>query len=143
MVRDSGALDINSQYAYLLLCDHFASTCVVACDPRNKPVAFVAAYLPPSKRDTIFVWQIGVDAGWRKQGLAKRLLQQLLQLPACAGVRFMEATVTSSNAASKRLFTALARELPAKLEISAGYEAHHFSAETSHEAEELFRIGPL
>jgi L-2,4-diaminobutyric acid acetyltransferase len=143
MVRDSGALDVNSPYAYLLLCDHFADTCVVACDEQNQPIAFVTAYSPPQRPNTVFVWQIGVNADWRKQGLAKRLLHELLKLPACANVRFVEATVTPSNVASRRLFAALARDVEAELNIATGYEACQLSAEPSHEAEELFRIGPL
>lgn len=143
LVRESGALDVNSQYAYLLICDHFARTSVVACDAQNRLIAFVAAYSPPHKSDTVFVWQVGVSAAWRKQGLAKRLLHQLLQLPACKDTNFLEATVTPSNVASRRLFAALARDVQAELNISAGYEACHFSTESSHEAEELFRIGPF
>jgi L-2,4-diaminobutyric acid acetyltransferase len=142
LVRDSGVLDLNSQYAYLLLCDHFAKTCLVAIAD-NQLAGFVAAYLPPNRPATVFVWQIGIAPTMRKQGLAKRLLQQLVRLPDCADARFLEATVTPSNRASHNLFAAFARDCSTELRMEPGYLATDFAANSSHEAEDLFRIGPL
>lgn len=142
LVRDSGALDLNSQYAYLLLCDHFARTCLVA-SVNNRLAGFVSAYLPPNRPATLFVWQIGIAPTMRKQGLAKSLLQQLIRLPACEHVRFLEATVTPSNRASRNLFAAFARDNRAELHVEPAYQATDFATNSSHEAEELFRIGPL
>ena len=140
LVRDSGVLDANSPYAYLLLCDHFADTCLAAfrCD---ELVGFVTAYRPPIRPNSIFVWQIGVAATARGCGLGKRLLRNLLALPACRDVRFLEATITPSNAASWRLFESVARDLGVRLETQVGFRAEDFGS--SHEEERLLIIGPL
>ena len=97
---------------------------------------------PPSKPDVIFVWQIGVDPSARGQGLAKRLLQHLVDLPACRGVRFLETTVTASNTASRALFASIARKLDTGLKESDLFTAALFPGD-DHEAEPLLRIGPF
>lgn len=141
LVRESGTLDENSCYAYLLLCDHFRDTCLVA-ETEDKIAGFVAAYRPPTRPQSVFVWQIGVALSSRKHGLAKYLLRHLLALPATEGVRFLEATVTPPNVPSQRLFKSFADEVHAPLEIVTGFESEHFDT-PSHEEESLFRIGPI
>jgi L-2,4-diaminobutyric acid acetyltransferase len=134
-------LDLNSTYAYLLLCAHFAQSCVIARQ-EGRPVGFVSAYRPPQRYDTVFVWQVAVAASARGQGLARRMLRELLARPALRGCRYLETTVTPSNAPSTRLFRALAGELGAPLEEKPMFQEDDFGAER-HEAETLFRVGPI
>lgn len=141
LVRDSGTLDCNSAYSYLLLCKHFTETCAVAV-AKGEIVGFLTAYFPPNRADTIFVWQVGITRAMRGQGLATRLLQQLLQRDVCRGVKFMEATVSPTNHASRALFTALAKWLNAELSEVSCFSAALFPEE-NHEAENLLRIGPF
>jgi len=141
LVCDAGSLDVNSVYCYLLLCKDFAETCAVA-EAHGEILGFVTAYLPPSREHSLFVWQIGVGAAHRGQGLATRLLQELLRRKACRGIRFLEATVGPSNAASRALFTALAERLGAELSEQPCFDAALFPDE-KHEPENLIRIGPL
>lgn len=141
LVRDSGVLDENSRYCYLLLCRDFGQTCVVACRGATI-VGFVTAYRPPTHPETVFVWQIGVAEAARGQGLAKRLLRTLVSLPACIDVRFLEATVTPSNTASRRLFQSFAKSLDVPCVVAEGFTADAFGG-GDHEAEDLFRIGPF
>lgn len=136
----TGQLERNSNYAYVLLCTHFAGTCVVA-ERGGELAGFVLAYRPPSAPDELFVWQVGVAPEARGAGLGGRLLDAALALPACAGVRFLTATVSPHNAASRRLFAALARRRGVPCEIGPGYPAALFAE--AHEDEDLFRIGPL
>jgi L-2,4-diaminobutyric acid acetyltransferase len=146
-------LDPNSTYAYLLLSHHFHDTCVVA-ERRRTIVGFVSAYVPPRQQDTIFVWQVAVDATARGEGLAGRLLDELLAREACAEVSFLETTVTPSNRPSRKLFDALARRLKAACRTSVLFPPELFNGTRSrespdgepapcHEAEELLRIGPF
>lgn len=137
----SSALELNTCYAYLLLASHFSGTCVLA-ECNGQLLGFVAAYRPPTKPDVVFVWQIGVSEAARARGLGKRLLRELLRMPACEGVKYLEATVAPSNAPSTRLFVGLAREHGVACERSRGFEPSDF-ANSDHESEELFRIGPL
>ena len=140
---DAGALDVNSPYAYLLVCTHFASTSVVAEDPERHDVAgFVAAYRLPENLDVLFVWQIGVSADRRGAGLGGRLLRALLAQPGNRGVRWVEATVTPSNRASERLFHSFAQSLGVACEPTGSYPAELFPG-GDHEPEVLYRIGPL
>ncbi|WP_197525743.1 diaminobutyrate acetyltransferase [Pseudobythopirellula maris] len=147
LVRDSGVLDVNSLYAYLLLCDHFGQTCLVAERASGEPGAadglagFLTSYLPPAKPGVAFVWQVGVADWARKQGLAKRLLGRLIGLPELAETRYLETTITDSNLASRRLFTSFAEQIGASVRNDTGYTTADLGGE--HEAEKLYRIGPL
>src|SRR5690606_33625238 len=82
-------LDLNSRYAYLLLCEHFADTCALA-RAGDRVVGFVSAYRPPGRDDTLFVWQVAVDAGMRGRGLAKAMLSDVLARDALRGCRYLE-----------------------------------------------------
>ena len=140
---ETGALDVNSPYAYLLVCTHFASTSVVAEDPETQDLAgFVAAYRVPDDLDVLFVWQIGVSAQRRGAGLGGQLLRALLAQPGNRGVRWVEATVTPSNRASERLFHSFAQSLPAACVATGSYPAELFP-KGNHEPEVLYRVGPL
>jgi L-2,4-diaminobutyric acid acetyltransferase len=146
LVRDCGVLDENSCYAYLLICRDFAATSRVAISA-EKLLGFVAAYLPPERQDVLFVWQVGVASAARGRGLGKALLRAALQAPACRHVRYLEATIIPSNLGSTRLFRSIAHELQADLKVLPGFSSADFETgvnnATSHEPEELIRIGPL
>lgn len=141
LVRDSGVLDLNSVYCYLLLCKDCSETCAVA-EAKGEILGFVTAYLPPGRKDSLFIWQIGVSSALRGQGVASRLLQEILQRESCRGVRFLEATIGPSNEASHTLFAALAKRLDAGLSEQPCFDAALFPGE-SHEPENLIRIGPF
>jgi L-2,4-diaminobutyric acid acetyltransferase len=141
LVRDAGNLEPNTLYAYLLLCTHFADTCLIA-ERQGECVGFVAAYRPPTHNDAVFVWQIGVSEAARGRGLAKRMLNALVEQPGCRGVRFVEATVAPSNLPSRALFESFARAHDAPCDVSTGFAAPHFAPHV-HEAEALYRIGPF
>ena len=143
IARDSGALDLNSPYFYLILCSDFADTCLVA-ERRGALVGFLAAYRPPARKDVVFVWQIAVAAEARGSGLATELLTTLLERPGVRDVRQLEASVTPGNRASRRLFEGFARRRGAACREAPLYGAELFPAEAgSHEPEILLRIGPL
>lgn len=141
LVEESGVLDVNSSYAYLLWCRQFGSTSVVA-ELDDEIVGFVTGFRPPENPEVIFVWQVGVDASMRGRGLAKRLLRELVALPGCAGVTHMETTVTPSNAPSRALFRSFARAMEAEVKVGP-YLTEDLFPDQGHEEEELFRIGPF
>lgn len=145
LVERLGGLEPNTCYAYLLLTTHFGQTCVVAereTDDGTQLLGFVMAYRPPPHLDALFVWQVGVTAEARGLGLGKRLLRAALALPACADVRWLEATVGTSNTASQRLFSSVARDLGVGCAQAEGFIGSDFGP-LHHEDETLFRIGPL
>lgn len=141
LIESCKPLDVNSLYAYLLLCEHHAETCVIA-HSEKRVVGFVSAYRIPEREDTIFVWQVAVDASTRGTGLAKTMLRELLLRPLVRGCTHLETTVSPSNTASRRLFHALARELDAPVNETLLFAESDFGGE-NHECEMLIRIGPF
>jgi len=140
LVRASNALDLNSPYAYLLLCSDFAGTSVAA-DIDGEVVGFVGAYRPPARQSAIFVWQILVAEAGRGRGIATRMLSALLEAEGCAGVHYLEATVTPSNAPSRALFTRFARRRGVPCREQTAFAANLFPGK--HESEIRLVIGPL
>lgn len=141
MVRESAVLDVNSDYAYLLMCTHFSMTSAFAQDG-DENVGFVIAYLPPDQPEILFVWQICIRSGYRGLGLGHLLIESLLHRPGCRGVRFVEATVNPSNLASQRLFQSLAKKYSTECQTSKFFPKDLFGS-GNHEEELLFRVGPL
>jgi len=142
IVCRSGTLDENSPYAYLLVCRDFADTSVVA-EEGDALVGFVAGYTPPARPKTLFVWQVAVEPEQRGAGIASRMLCELAARLAPRGIDRMEATVTPSNVASRRLFERFAKGAEAELRTEPCFLASHFpDSPEPHEPEELLRIGP-
>lgn len=135
-------LDLNSTYAYLLLCHHFADTCVVA-RYENAVVGFISGYVLPNDPQTFFVWQVAVDPEARGARLGARMLDHLLRRePVATTARFMETTVSPSNTASRRMFQRLANEISAPIEQQMLFDRTAFGNE-EHEEEVLLKIGPF
>lgn len=139
LVRDSGGLDLNSAYAYVMMADLFPDTCAVAY-AGEKLAGFIMGYRKPREQDTLFVWQIGVDLARRGEGVGRKLLDELLAREENASVRFVEATVGPNNAASKALFLGLAARRQAGCTIDEYYPKSVFPSGEQHDAELLFRI---
>ena len=135
LARDSTTLDLNSPYSYLLWCRDFAETSIVARSDAGV-CGYVTGFARPQEPDTLFVWQVAVDADRRGQGLAGRMLGHI-----ASGFRFVEATVTPGNVASDRLFASFARERGAALARTQLMAGELFPAD--HEPEVLYRIGPF
>ena len=51
LAADSGTLDVNSQYSYLLWCRDFSATSVVGC-AGDSVITFVTGYVRPDAPDT-------------------------------------------------------------------------------------------
>lgn len=141
LVQDSGVLDANSTYAYLLVCRDFAETSAVAC-LEGELAGFVSAYAPPQQPETLFVWQIAVSSQHQRQGLALRMLKHVLLRPALRGVRQVEATIAPSNAPSRKLFRSLSSALGTEFQERPGFQPEDFGGE-AHEAEPRIVVGPI
>jgi L-2,4-diaminobutyric acid acetyltransferase len=146
LARDSGGLDLNSPYAYVLAGHHFAGTSIVA-ETAEGLAGFVYAYPPPSEPGTVFVWQVTVAADHRGRGLARQMLHAVIARARRLGSTRLTATVTPSNDASRRLFTAVAHDVGATYDEQPWIPADHFPAEAGggieHEPEQLIAIEPI
>ncbi|MFI1167843.1 diaminobutyrate acetyltransferase [Streptomyces sp. NPDC020801] len=143
LAKDSGTLDVNSSYSYLLWCRDFAATSAVARGADGEPVGFVTGYVRPDRPRTLLVWQVAVDAGQRGRGLAARLLDELAaRVAAERGLAFVETTITPGNTASERLFTSFGARHGAAVEREVLFATEQFP-DGPHDPEILYRIGPL
>jgi L-2,4-diaminobutyric acid acetyltransferase len=143
LVRDSGSLDLNSPYAYLLVCTDHAATSVVAHDDEGL-AGFVASYRPPADPTCAFVWQVAVARRVRGAGVGRRLLAATLAQPGNADARCLTATVTPDNEPSLRLFRGFADGLGVRCEERERFPVDVFPDEAGAHAPELeLRIGPL
>ncbi|KAA0160637.1 hypothetical protein FNF31_04188 [Cafeteria roenbergensis] len=140
----SGSLDDNSAYAYMVFSTHFASTCIVAEEPESgAPLGFVMGYCPPTDPEAFFCWQVGVTEAARGRGVARRMMESLCKgLADTSGVKYLEATVTPDNEASRRLFAGFGRRAGCPVKVT---EDHFPQAmfPPGHDAEGLFRVGPF
>jgi L-2,4-diaminobutyric acid acetyltransferase len=141
LVKECHPLEDNSIYAYLLLCTHFHKTCIVA-KHHDQIVGFVSAYIKPEQRNTLFIWQVAVKGDWRKHGLALKMIRHLLKRPYLRDLKYIEATVTASNRASKNLFMSIAKTYETRCETQVVFSKELFDG-NAHEDEYLFRIGPI
>lgn len=147
LVKDTGVLDLNSAYAYLLIGEHFAATSVVAelasAEGGKQIVGFISAYRPPSKDDTVFVWQVGVAQAGRGRGVATGMLFEIIRRSACDGITHLDTTVGPSNDASMALFRGFARKLDTQVTETELFSSNVFPDPSEHEPEVLFRVGPF
>src|SRR5690554_4512586 len=146
LVAECPPLDPNSLYCNLLHCTHFSGTSVAATrtdsQGQERLVGFISAYIPPEQPDTLFVWQVAVAEEARGSGLARRMLDALLERPACAEVQYIDIIITPGNKASWALFESWARHRGAPTASQVHFERdRHFAGR--HDDEHLMRIGPL
>jgi diaminobutyrate acetyltransferase len=137
LARDSRVLDLNASYAYLLWCRDFAGTSIVATVD-GEPIGFVTGYHRPAEPGTLMIWQVAVAAAHRGRGLARRMLDELVER---TGPTTLETTITPDNEASVRLFSTFAARHGAGLDVAPVFDSSQFP--DGHETELLYRIGPL
>jgi L-2,4-diaminobutyric acid acetyltransferase len=141
LIRECPPLDRNSMYCNVLQCTDFADTCIIA-ELETRVVGWISGYRPPDDDGSLFVWQVAVHEKARGMGLAKRMLNRLLQRSNCKDVEYLKTTITEDNAPSRALFRSFADHRDAALEESAGFdEALHFAGR--HDSERLITIGPF
>lgn len=141
LIKNTGVLDLNSSYSYLMWSKFFDETSVVV-EVENQIVGFISGFIQPNSPETLFIWQVAVDESARGKGLASRMLHAILHRDACRNIRCLEATVSPSNEASQALFRKLARDLNTVCEESKFFTANQFPG-SGHEDEDLFKIGPF
>ena len=129
---------LNSRYTYFLLAKDFADTCIVA-EHNGKIVAFSSGYVPRARPDTFFNWETVVDKAYRGNGIQRSMLLHQIKM---TNAKYFEGTVNPSNAVSKKNFLQLAELLDTKWEERVLFSEEDFEND-GHEAEVLYRIGPI
>ena len=138
LIANSPPLDTNSAYCNFLQATHFSDTCVLA-ESDGSVAGFISAYLKPSSPNTLFVWQVAVDERSRGQGLAYKMLKELLSRLTGDGIEYIETTITKDNQGSWALFKKLDQEHGSNGNVSIFLDqSQHFYGD--HDTEYLFRI---
>ncbi len=137
LVKDTNVLDVNSEYLYLLQTTHFREYCSVA-QSDSKIVGFASGYIVPNKPDTLFIWQVAVDSSTRGQGVAQKLILEILQRDSLKEVCTIHTTISPSNTASQRLFEKLCDHYGASFTKEVMFEVSDFN--DAHEDEVLYTI---
>jgi L-2,4-diaminobutyric acid acetyltransferase len=138
LVKECPPLDANSAYCNLLQCTHFADSCMVA-ERQDRLVGWMSGYRLPSAPEQFFVWQVAIHSSSRGAGLASRMLAEMLDRAAMAGVDTLLATITERNTASWQLFSAFARRLGVEMTRRPMFDGQAHFADL-HETEHLVSI---
>ena len=140
LVKDSQVLDVNSEYLYLLQCSHFRDYCAVAKSD-GEVLGFVSGYKLPQDENILFIWQVCVDPKAKGQGLAKKMMMDIIGRDFSLPIITIHTTISPSNIASQRAFEKLAKGLNASIKKMTMFEKKDFI--DAHEEEILFEIGPF
>lgn len=140
LVKACPPLDVNSSYLYFLQASHFAKSCMLA-ELNGEIVGFVSGYRRPDAVEDLFIWQVAVSEKARGQGLAKRMIDQLLkaQIKNEAPLSAISCTIGPSNLASQGLFKSLAKQHGLNMKVTPFIEAEQFG-DDQHEAEETYTL---
>ncbi len=82
-----------------LFLDHFFATSSVV-EVSGKPVAFLVAFLSPSRPEEAYIHFLGVDPQHRRAGLARELYEEFFALAAGAGRTRVSAITSPVNTGS-------------------------------------------
>ena len=140
LIKNCPPLDVNSQYLYHIVCEHFRQTSVIA-EMDGEAVGFISGYTIPEHKDIIFIWQVAVSSKARGKQLATRMLEEILRRKECSDVTYLHTTISPSNVPSQKLFTAIARTFEAPMREREYLPGEVFAE--GHESEVLYEIGPL
>ncbi|MGB5866781.1 MAG: diaminobutyrate acetyltransferase [Arcobacteraceae bacterium] len=140
LVKNTQVLDLNSEYLYLLQSSHFSDYCCVAL-VEDKVLGFVSGYIDPKDSSVYFVWQVGVDESMRGQGLALKMIMDILQRDELSNINYVHTTISPSNKSSQRLFEKLADQLSVNIKDEIFFKVDDFN--NAHEDEVLYKIGPI
>lgn len=145
VVAETGVLDLNSTYSYLLMATDFADTSIVA-DRDGELCGLITGYHPPTRPEVLFVWQVAVAHSARGTGLAGAMLDTLTQRVRDSRHGHpvtVEATVAPSNSASRALFGGFARRHGVPMTEQPCFTAAQLDADQAHEDEPILHIGPI
>lgn len=140
LVKDSGKLDVNTPYFYVTMSHWFSRSCMLVEDIENgRLVGVIVGFRQPENPDTLFIWQITVADDYRGKGIALLLLDEAARQ---SNIQYVEATISPSNASSRRLFEKWATAKKVDIVRTEGFGRELFP-NNAHEQEDLYVIGPL
>ncbi|HAS6951981.1 TPA: diaminobutyrate acetyltransferase [Vibrio parahaemolyticus] len=138
LIADCPPLDMNSSYCNFLQSTHFSKTSILV-EHKGDIAGFISGYQKPDEQDVLFIWQVAVSPRFRGNGLAFRMLKELLEREVLSEVKSVETTITEDNQASWALFKKLDAMNGNHGQVSTFLdEKAHFKGK--HDTEFLYRI---
>jgi ribosomal protein S18 acetylase RimI-like enzyme len=98
---------------------------LVAFDDEGAPMGFVFGYeLPRRHREPsiLFVYEVDVDAAYRRRGIASRLLRELAQIARERGIETGFVLTSASNVAAMRLYESVGGTRPSDDDVMWDFE---------------------
>ncbi len=139
LIQQCPPLEGNSLYCNLLQCSHFSGTSAVAEADNNRILGFASGYVLPERGSCLFIWQVAVHEQVRGWGLGCAMIASILQRGQCRAVTEIEASVTSGNTASRRMWERFTGRLGVGLKEAVLFDRNrHFGGD--HATELLLRI---
>lgn len=139
LIKNCPPLDQNSLYCNLIQCRDFANTSIIAETSDNKVVGFISGYIPQNRPETLFIWQVALNAQFRGRGIAQQMLSKLFSRD--PRIRFLETTISPSNSASKQLFERFFNDHLMNVDSKTLF-ARGVHLDDDHEDEVLYVAGP-
>lgn len=138
LIKACEPLDQNSVYCNLVQCDQFRDTCVIALRD-DEVIGWISGHIVPNEPGTLFIWQVAVSEKARGEGLASRMLKEILRRDVCAKVDTLKTTITRDNEGSWALFTRFAEKQGGELDSEAHFKSDdHFDG--MHDTEHMVTI---
>lgn len=138
LIADCPPLDMNSSYCNFLQSSHFSKTCVLV-EHKGEIAGFISGYQKPDELNVLFIWQVAVAPRFRGNGLAFKMLKNILDREGLEYVNAIETTITKANDASWALFKKLDAQNGNGGEVTTFLdEDKHFKGK--HDTEYLYRI---
>ncbi len=141
LIKNSKPLDLNSEYAYMLICEHFKDTSVIA-EIEKKIVGVITGYVIPNEPDTLFIWQVAVDKDFRGKRIPYFMFENLLSRKNLSNIKRIKTTISPSNSASQKMFEKFSVKLECSIERRKYITQNDFLI-GEHEDETLYTIGPF
>ena len=145
LVADTGVLDLNSTYTYLLMATDFAATSIVA-DRDGDLCGLVTGYHPPTRPEVLFVWQVAVAVAAREPAWPARCSTHWCAASDTAGTAVPLPSKPLWRRAirgSRALFGAFARRRGVPMFEEPCFSAEHLDVHQNHGDEPLLRIRPI
>ncbi|MBU2915393.1 MULTISPECIES: GNAT family N-acetyltransferase [Reichenbachiella] len=141
LIKRTGNLDLNSEYCYFMLADLYQDHCAIITSPDHSGILGFASCLPrQDQANTLFAWQICTDPLIQKRGMAKKMLQFVLDNQD-KKFEYLQATISDDNLGSQALFKSIAKSYGASIDKEMYIAADDFN--DSHESEYIYNIGKL
>ncbi len=118
-------------YVYWIMGEYFPSLNLIARE-KDAVVGFICA-LHSTEKNSVFIWQLVVDAAHKRMGTAMLLCDEIMEYVYKNGIKNIQITINDENTASIAFFTKLAKKYGTTLEKITLADLEGFESENAYE----------